>query len=57
MQADEPISWNFEKFLVDKSGNVIHRYAPKEGIDKETKKPTSHLIKKIDEALKQKPHE
>jgi glutathione peroxidase len=23
-----PISWNFEKFLVDRSGNVVARYAP-----------------------------
>jgi glutathione peroxidase len=22
------ITWNFEKFLVDKSGNVVKRYAP-----------------------------
>jgi glutathione peroxidase len=22
------IAWNFEKFLVDKSGNVVKRYAP-----------------------------
>jgi glutathione peroxidase len=21
------ISWNFEKFLVDKSGNAVHRYS------------------------------
>lgn len=23
------ISWNFEKFLVDRQGNVIHRYSPR----------------------------
>ena len=22
------ITWNFEKFLVDKEGNVVERYAP-----------------------------
>ncbi len=27
--GDAPdISWNFEKFLVDKSGNVVKRYPP-----------------------------
>ena len=27
--GDTPdISWNFEKFLVDKAGNVVKRYAP-----------------------------
>lgn len=27
--GDTPdITWNFEKFLVDKSGNVVKRYAP-----------------------------
>jgi glutathione peroxidase len=27
--GDAPdITWNFEKFLVDKAGNVVKRYAP-----------------------------
>jgi glutathione peroxidase len=26
----EPISWNFAKFLVDKNGGVVKRYAPSE---------------------------
>ncbi len=24
-----PISWNFEKFLIDRQGNVVNRFAPK----------------------------
>ena len=35
LKAEQPgdgdsaeISWNFEKFLVDKSGNVVRRFAP-----------------------------
>jgi glutathione peroxidase len=37
----EPISWNFTKFLVDKQGNTVKRYAPQETpdvIDKELPK-------------------
>lgn len=26
--GDQPIPWNFTKFLVDKKGNVLRRYAP-----------------------------
>lgn len=26
----EPIKWNFTKFLVDKEGNVVERFAPKD---------------------------
>jgi glutathione peroxidase len=28
------IKWNFTKFLVDKSGNVVHRFEPRETPDK-----------------------
>ncbi len=35
LKAEQPgagettdITWNFEKFLVDKTGNVVKRYAP-----------------------------
>jgi len=35
LKAEQPgdgdpadISWNFEKFLVDKQGNVVQRFAP-----------------------------
>lgn len=27
-QEGEDIEWNFAKFLVDKDGNVVERYAP-----------------------------
>lgn len=27
------IQWNFTKFLIDKNGNVIHRYEPKQKIE------------------------
>ena len=27
-EKDNDIKWNFEKFLVDRSGNVVKRYAP-----------------------------
>ncbi|GAA6000480.1 hypothetical protein JCM10207_008031 [Rhodosporidiobolus poonsookiae] len=40
----ERINWNFSKFLVDKKGNVLHRYAP-------TTKPES-LEADIEKALK-----
>jgi glutathione peroxidase len=32
--GSEAIKWNFTKFLVDKSGNVVERYAPKDEPDK-----------------------
>lgn len=38
------IKWNFTKFLVDKNGNPVERYAP-------TTSPNS-IAKKIDELLK-----
>jgi glutathione peroxidase len=41
----EQIKWNFTKFLVDRQGDVIQRYAPQD-------KPES-LEKDIEEALKQ----
>jgi glutathione peroxidase len=40
----EAIKWNFTKFLVDKEGNVIHRYAPNtepKDIDKDIAKLVS----------------
>ncbi|GAA6060219.1 hypothetical protein JCM10212_002298 [Sporobolomyces blumeae] len=39
----ERINWNFSKFLVDRKGNVLHRYAP-------TTKPES-MEKDIEKAL------
>ena len=30
----EAIKWNFTKFLVDRSGNVVRRYAPKDAPEK-----------------------
>ncbi|KZV90548.1 glutathione peroxidase [Exidia glandulosa HHB12029] len=29
----EAIKWNFEKFLIDQNGNIVHRYAPTTGPD------------------------
>ena len=28
MLGSEAIKWNFTKFLVDRNGNVVERYAP-----------------------------
>ncbi|GAA5835080.1 hypothetical protein JCM9279_007194 [Rhodotorula babjevae] len=39
----ERVNWNFSKFLVDKNGDVLHRYAP-------TTKPDA-LAKDIEKAL------
>ena len=30
----ESIKWNFTKFLIDRDGNVVHRYAPTSKVDK-----------------------
>nr|WP_246146870.1 glutathione peroxidase [Rubripirellula lacrimiformis] len=27
--GEGPISWNFEKFLIDREGNLVHRFAPR----------------------------
>ena len=40
------ISWNFEKFLVGKDGNVIARFTPK------TKPEDPSVVSKIEQALK-----
>ncbi|MCO8122727.1 glutathione peroxidase [Stieleria sp. TO1_6] len=39
------VSWNFEKFLVDREGNLIHRFAPR------TKPDDSDLVKAIESNL------
>lgn len=39
------ISWNFEKFLIDRKGNVIARFAPKTAPD------SADLVKMIETAL------
>ena len=39
------ISWNFEKFLIDREGKLIHRFAPR------TKPSDDDLVKAIDGAL------
>lgn len=41
------ISWNFEKFLIDRQGNVVARYAPR------TKPDSPEVVAAIEEALKQ----
>ena len=47
-QFKEEIAWNFTKFLVDKNGNVVSKFASKV-------KPTEkEVITKIDELLTQK---
>ncbi len=28
-EGDEDIAWNFTKFLVDRSGNVVERFGPR----------------------------
>ncbi|MEM8669670.1 MAG: glutathione peroxidase [Planctomycetota bacterium] len=40
------ISWNFEKFLIDREGNLIGRYAPR------TKPNDAELVKAIESELK-----
>ena len=43
-----PVSWNFEKFLIDREGNLINRYASK------TKPSDGELIKAIETELAKK---
>lgn len=40
-----PISWNFEKFLIDREGKVIGRFSPR------TKPDDAELVKMIEAAL------
>jgi glutathione peroxidase len=42
------ISWNFEKFLIDREGNLINRFAPK------TKPSDAELVKAIESELAKK---
>jgi glutathione peroxidase len=42
------ISWNFEKFLIDRSGNVVARFAPRTAPDDE------QLVAAIEKALQDK---
>jgi len=42
------ISWNFEKFLIDREGNLIHRFAPR------TKPSDVELVKAIESELANK---
>lgn len=44
----EAIHWNFEKFLVDRRGNVVGRFTPK------TKPDNPELVKAIETALESK---
>lgn len=41
-----PVTWNFQKFLVDRDGNVIKSFAPGEKVTDEK------VIKVIEKALK-----
>ncbi|MEM6366575.1 MAG: glutathione peroxidase [Planctomycetota bacterium] len=40
-----PISWNFEKFLIDRDGNLIHRFSPR------TAPSDDELVSAIEAAL------
>ena len=42
------VSWNFEKFLVDREGNLINRFSPR------TKPTDDALVKAIESELKKK---
>ncbi len=42
------ISWNFEKFLIDREGNVVNRFSPR------TEPEDAELVKAIEAQLKQK---
>jgi glutathione peroxidase len=41
--GSKPVKWNFTKFLVDKHGNVIKRYAPQDDPAQIGKELASHL--------------
>lgn len=43
VRRGEAIKWNFTKFLLDKNGNVINRYEPKDKPDKLTRE-IEHLL-------------
>lgn len=43
-----PIQWNFEKFLLNREGEVIARFAPR------TKPDAEEVVTKIEQALEQK---
>ena len=42
---DAPVSWNFQKFLVDREGNVLQSFAPGDKVTDEK------VLKVIEEAL------
>jgi len=42
------VSWNFEKFLIDREGNLVNRYAPR------TKPEDSELVDQIKACLESK---
>jgi len=46
--GDGPISWNFEKFLIDREGNLVHRFSPR------TKPSDDELVSAIKEELSAK---
>jgi glutathione peroxidase len=43
------ISWNFEKFVLDRDGNVVGRFGPK------TKPDAAEVVALIEEELKRDP--
>nr|WP_197043826.1 glutathione peroxidase [Aureispira sp. CCB-E] len=45
---DAPVTWNFQKFLVDREGKVIKSFAPNEKVT------DAKVIKAIEKVLKQK---
>nr|WP_246114181.1 glutathione peroxidase [Rubripirellula tenax] len=46
--GDGKVSWNFEKFLIDRDGNLVHRFSPRTAPDDEA------LIAAIKEQLAKK---
>lgn len=45
--VDAPVTWNFQKFLLDKNGNVITSFAPKHKVTE------ADFIQALEKALKQ----
>ncbi len=42
-EGNEEIAWNFTKFLVDRSGNVVDRFGPRTTPEEIAEKLSEHL--------------